>query len=120
MRILLIVFCVIIFIIQCNSKSQNQTKFNNQENQTDYQNFKSQLIGVWGEQGEENALFQISNDSIYYFDHMDNPLAYELKEGVLAINYSGQILKNKIVKLNSDTLQFINPSGEHIKLYKRK
>jgi len=82
---------------------------------------KQNLIqGVWAENEDENALFNIEKDSLYYLENQDEPLYYSLIGDTLFVH--GDVLtKFYIVKLNKDSLWFkTNFYDEITKLYKRK
>jgi hypothetical protein len=78
------------------------------------------LEGVWAENKEDNALFYIKGDSIYYLESMKHPLFCKLNRDTLIIN--GEVMtKFYIKKLTIDSLWFsTNFYDEVTKLYKRK
>jgi hypothetical protein len=81
---------------------------------------KNYLQGVWAENPNDNALFQIVNDSIYYTEHMDTPVSYKINGDTLIILYDGLTTKNLILKLDADNLVFRTEDNSINRLYKRK
>lgn len=78
------------------------------------------LQGVWAENEEENAIFYIKGDSLYYTESQENPIFIKLQGDTLLM--MGDVPVNcKIIKLTSDSLWY---TDEFIKtptkLYKRK
>lgn len=80
---------------------------------------KALLKGIWAENKDENAVFYIENDSIYYVEHQDSPLAIDLIDNQLVIYFEGFVAKNDILKLTTDSLIY-EVDHEIIKLYNRK
>lgn len=80
---------------------------------------KALLKGVWAENKDENAFFYIENDSIYYVEHQDSPLAIDLIDNQLVIYFEGFVAKNDILKLTTDSLIY-EVDHKIIKLYNRK
>jgi len=86
---------------------------NFQQNNVDY----SLLNGVWGENKNENALFYIDKDSIYYIDHQDNPYYIEKRDDSLLIHIDDLIYRMKIKKLDTDSL-ILKSMTDTIRLYR--
>jgi hypothetical protein len=78
------------------------------------------ISGIWAESEEENALFWIEKDSIYSVEQLGHGVKIEINKDTLIIYYDGIIVKDKILKLDSDSLILLNEVGNTIKLYKRK
>ncbi len=97
------------------NKNQNLKK----EQASDLNQKLGFLQGVWAEGGAENALFLIKGDSLYYFDHLDNPLHFQIQNDSVLIYNSELPLVNKIIKLNSDTLFINTADADTLFLYKR-
>ncbi len=77
------------------------------------------LIGIWAEREDENAMFYLTKDSIYYTDHQDQPFAYKVNGDTL-IMFGDIVEKWKILKLNSDSLWVSNDISKEItKLHKK-
>lgn len=75
--------------------------------------------GVWAETKNENALFYINKDSLYYIDNQVNPFHFEIKSDTIFV--FGDILsKLYLVKLTKDSLWYKTDFyDEMTKLYKR-
>lgn len=80
---------------------------------------KKMLQGIWAEREDENAWFRIKDDSIYYLEHQDEPVGYSIKNDTIIIDYEGVTIKNKVIKLTSDSLIFKTQVNTINKLYKR-
>lgn len=79
---------------------------------------KEMLYGVWAENDQDNALFEISGDSLRYTEFYDTPYFYDL-DGGFNIHLNGYLSRNKILKIDKDSLLFESDMGEIIKLVKR-
>jgi len=78
------------------------------------------LQGVWAENKDENALFYIKNDSLYYIESLNKPVSCKLNVDTLIV-YGDVLTKFYINKLTSDSLWFSTDYYNGItKLYKRK
>jgi hypothetical protein len=77
------------------------------------------LQGIWAENEEANALFEIRNDSLYNFEHFDQGFSYTLKDSVWIIHYEGVETNNIILKLSIDSLIYTTENRDTIRLYKR-
>jgi hypothetical protein len=77
------------------------------------------LDGIWAENKEDNALFYIKNDSIYYLDDL-KPYHYKLINDTLTIYLDNFISKSILVKNTNDSLLLKElETGEIIRLYNR-
>ncbi len=85
--------------------------------QTD--SIKALLNGVWAENVDENALFEIINDSLYYLEDFENPVGIEIQKNAFVIKGSVPV-KCEILKLTTDSLWYIDEfNDDTTKLYKR-
>lgn len=75
------------------------------------------LEGIWAENEESNALFEIKGDSLYYFED-PNPVFYEVVDDSFKIYIEGKSFASKILKLSSDSLVRIEYE-KVVRLYKR-
>jgi hypothetical protein len=80
---------------------------------------QSELMGIWAKDKDENALFEINDDTIYYVEHPDSPVHYELNDSVWTIFYDDLTTKNIILKLDGDSLVFKTEIGVVNRLYRR-
>lgn len=80
----------------------------------------SPIQGVWAENKEDNALFYIKGDSLYYIESIEKPLLCKLNQDTL-VAYGEVLTKYYIKKLTNDSLWFSTDYYDGItKLYKRK
>lgn len=99
----------IIFFTNCANYSKNK------------RNTKPTLIeGVWAYTPDNDALFSIERNAIYYPSHPDEKVYYTFKSDTLKIIYKGFIKKNKVLKLDNDSLVFLTEIGHINRLYRRK
>ncbi|MGB3464016.1 MAG: hypothetical protein WBA74_02045 [Cyclobacteriaceae bacterium] len=97
-----------------------QDKIENQSQQDSSSRFSLDiklLQGVWAESEDQNALFTIKGDSLYYFED-PKPVYYELTDDTLKILIEGEFYSSKILKLSSDSL-IRKEYGNVVRLYKR-
>ena len=80
----------------------------------------SLLQGIWAENEEENAIFFIKGESLYYVEDQGTAVPIQLRNDTLIIYYDGLTTYDKILKLGSDSLILSNEFDEIIRLYKRK
>ena len=78
------------------------------------------MQGVWSENLNENALFYIEGDSIYYLDSQDKPLLLTIKGSFFSITFNGYLSKNKIIKLTNDSLIYKTQENDFIRLIRVK
>ena len=77
------------------------------------------LQGIWAENDEDNALFFIKSDSLYYVEDQSNPVKIQLNSDTLFIMEDLSV-NCKILKLTKDSLWFIDEYNDSpTKLYKR-
>ncbi len=79
---------------------------------------KKLLNGVWAENQEDNALFYIENDSIYYTDSQDKPYSLEFGGSYFSVHYDDYTSKAELLKLTEDSLVY-KSSTNTIRLYRR-
>ena len=70
---------LIVYLCSCSFAS-NKSKNQDKSSQKSYKhNFdQTLLIGVWAISEEENALFKLTKDSLYYVDHIGDGYRYNL------------------------------------------
>jgi hypothetical protein len=78
------------------------------------------IEGIWAKNEQENALFQIKGDSIFYLEHPESKVTYETNKDTFIIFYDGLTTKNKILKLDTDSFIFETEVNYINRLYKRK
>ena len=117
----LILLVIIISCFSCKNEDNKSPKVNFKKDQLiEVKAYdKALLKGVWAENKDDNAIFYIENDSIYYVEHQDSPLAIDLIDNQLVIYFEDFVAKNDILKLTTDSLIY-EVDHEIIKLYNRK
>ena len=78
------------------------------------------LTGLWAQSDTANAIFSIDGDTLNYVDEEDGVCIYTIIDGFFVINCDSFITKNKILKINSDTLIFKTETGVINTFFKRK
>jgi hypothetical protein len=67
-------------------------------------NVSSEMLpGAWFKEGDSNAVFSISSDSIFYVDNSGS-YAYEITADTIQIKFDGWISKSLILKATKDSL----------------
>ncbi|WP_092679075.1 hypothetical protein [Hymenobacter arizonensis] len=68
---------------------------------------KALLQGIWTLGHDANALFTVAGDHLVYLEHEDDPIQYDLAEGVLYLHYTGGLTTaNPLLQLTADSLVF--------------
>jgi hypothetical protein len=81
-------------------------------------NQNSLIQGLWATSEDANASFRVKGDSLYFFEDSGSVL-FEVKSDSFIYYLDGVKFYNKILKLQSDSIVFIE-NGELIKLYNRE
>lgn len=76
------------------------------------------IQGLWATSEDANASFRVKGDSLYFFEDPD-PVLFEVKSDSFIYYLDGVKFYNKIIKLQSDSIVFIE-NDELIKLYNRE
>lgn len=77
------------------------------------------IVGVWAENEDENAIFSIEKDAVFYYE-TDERVDYKLSNDSLIIFYDGYTAINIVEKLSEDSLVFITEVGYINRLIRRK
>jgi len=81
---------------------------------------RSLLNGIWAENTEDNALFEIYGDSIRYVEFYNKSYLLILEGKLMNIVLDkGYISKNKILKVDQDSLILRSDYGEIVRLIRR-
>ena len=80
----------------------------------------SLMQGVWAASKDENAEFRVRGKLIYYTDFQNAPVRFTISSTTLTIYNEGVPNVNRIRKLTSDSLVYVNSTGFVVRLYKRK
>lgn len=109
---LALIFAIALSVCSCNrAKSGEETK-----RQEDLQ-AKKLLQGVWVDCDDDNAVFKIKGDTIYYPDTLSQPLPFAVFGDTLEIQ-SAAGSKYAILKQTAHFFEFKNPNGDIVKLFK--
>jgi len=120
------VLLLIIAFFSCKNKSDNSSIVSNDEDTTLVGVDKDKidhsfLYGVWAENEEDNAIFEIGVDSLRYVEFYNNAYYYEVKDSHLMIYLEeGYVSNNEIVKVSNDSLILKSDNEETLRFYKRK
>ncbi|UOY08519.1 hypothetical protein L0P88_08180 [Muricauda sp. SCSIO 64092] len=124
---------IIISFLSCNNK-QAKSNINIEEDKivqtnNDKQakpNFvidsidKDLLNGIWAENEDDNALFEIEGDTIRYVEFYDTPYLLRLEDKYLNILLDEDyISKNEVLKIDKDSLVLKSEDGETVRLKRR-
>lgn len=120
LRINRILFLIVVFLFQCAQNSdRNMGVEKRGDDFIDKKYSIYNLEGIWAENEEDNALFEIRHDSLYNFEYFDQGFSYTLNDSVWIIHYEGFETQNIILKLNMDSLIYTTETGDTIRLHKR-
>ena len=79
------------------------------------------IQGIWAEYEEDNALYWIEKDFIYFIDHMDTPIPYKYEQDTLYFMFEPTTIGNRVIRLTLDSLWIEREAlMDTIKLYKRE
>lgn len=112
-------FVVIFFFFSCSSPKleDNETEvFKPREKEEKKMSF---LDGIWAESEDVNAIFKISEDSIFYMENPESNSRFEIKSDTLIIYTGGIATKNLLMKQDNDSLVYQNEYGHIVRLYRR-
>ncbi|OSY89151.1 hypothetical protein WH52_00395 [Tenacibaculum holothuriorum] len=74
---------------------------------------------VWGERQNENAVFEIKNDTLKYIEYYNTTYLISLDENIFTIRYSDNkiLSQNRLLKLTKDSLVLENDDKTLLKLF---
>ena len=101
----------------CNDNKKgdaNPKKKNNNERVK-----KNKMIGKWGGLGEATPVWDIREDSIYYFQH-SKAYKYELIDKDMVVNFENYRPVFKNIHVVNDTLFFIDDIGISVRVFRFK
>ena len=107
---------IFLFFIGCNSQNSNNATAKELIKQD---SLKTKLLGQWGGLGENNPVWEIKIDSIYYYQHK-KAYPYQIVGNALVIELteSKGVLRN--ISVVVDTMIFYDEQGLRIKGYRFK
>ena len=102
---------ITIAFFACKGGNQDNT-----ERQEDLQ-AKKLLQGIWVDPDDEDVVFKIKGDTIYYPDSLSQPIKFAVYSDTLEMQSSAGS-KYAILKQSAHVFEFKNPNGDIIKLIK--
>ena len=97
----------------CNEQTHSTNKLTNKDS------LQNELIGQWGGLGQSGAVFDLRQDSIYYYNRS---AAYFYKiinnDLIIYLPESKDIFKN--IKVAKDTLFYLDEQGLNVKRYRMR
>jgi len=82
---------------------------------------KENLYGVWAENEKDNALYAIEKDSLYFIEHLEDPISYFIISDTLFFDYGNFRTYSIILKADGDSLILKSEyDSEILKLYQRQ
>lgn len=102
---------VMLIVCGCNS-NKNDTNVPKEDVKS-----KKLLQGSWANEIDDNVVFTISGDTIYYNDSLSSPATFYVVADTMIINQH-KVVKYPVKKLTSNVLVFLNQSGDEVSLVK--
>lgn len=78
---------------------------------------KKELQGIWINEDDEDVAFRIKGDTVYFPDTISVPVYFRIEKDSFVL-YGANIIKYPVVKRTQHLFEFINQSGEHMRLIK--
>ncbi len=113
---------LVLFFLACSPEKKINKAHIKNHTQKSINNINRNLLnGIWAENQEDNAIFAIQGDSLYFTEDIEHPCLIEVKSDTLITHLiDGYIVKDKIVKLSKDSLILYNYNfKDSTKLYNR-
>ena len=108
-KIFIKIILIGVFLIACQGENNVNKKMQYNAELHVKKIDKKLLNGVWGVSPNENAVFEISKDSIRYVEFYDKPYYFKIKNDTFIIFFDdGYLNKNIIRKLTKDSLVLYN------------
>lgn len=112
-KLTLILISVLSFILSaCNGGKTGDTTERKEDLQA-----KKLLQGIWVDSDDDNVVFKIKGDTIYYPDSLSQPIKFAVYGDTLEMQ-SAANSKYAIIKQSAHLFEFKNPNGDIMKLYK--
>jgi hypothetical protein len=106
----------LLFIVGCHTKNSNDRTTKTVKK---IDSLKTQFKGQWGGLGEDDPVFEIKDDLIYYFEEKKTyPYQFAGKDLIIQRTESKGVLKN--ISVVNDTMTFYDEQGFSIKAYRFK
>ncbi len=108
--LLLLTACFVILSCKGDNKSEVATR-------TEDTQAKSLLQGIWIDSDEENVVFKVKGDTIYYPDSLSQPIKFAIYSDTLEFQSANES-KYAILKQTAHVFEFKNQNGDIVKLVK--
>lgn len=92
---------ILFFCFSCNNQGTHDAIVKTGETDS----LRNQIVGYWGGLGEDNPVWKITRDSIYYFEHQAS-YPYELYKDRMVIIFTDHSATLKYLSVNEDTLKW--------------
>lgn len=109
-RIALLAVCGSLTLVSCNNGGTSGLPKEDLD-------AKSMLQGVWMSEFEEDIAFTIEGDTVRFPDEGGMPIYFRVERDSFAL-YGANTVKYAIVRLSADVFEFVNQSGESVKVLK--
>lgn len=111
-KLSLLLASVVLLLSACKDRSRESVA----DRQEDFQ-AKSLLQGIWIDTDDDDVVFKIKGDTIYYPDSLSQPLKFAIYGDTMETQ-SGFNHKYAIIKRSAHVFEFKNTNGDVVKLYK--
>ena len=88
-----------------------------QAERTEDKRAKELLQGIWVDSDDDNVVFKVKGDTIFYPDTLSQPIKFAIYGDTLEMQ-STNLSKYAIIKQTPHLFEFKNPNGDIVKLYK--
>lgn len=110
-------FLLAALVLSCKESTNSRSNLNKNPTQAD--TLETELIGKWGGLGEDSPVWEISKDSIYYFERAA-AYPYKLIDNDFVIYLPESKGKLRNIRVIKDTLFFLDEQGLTVKGYRFK
>ena len=121
-----VLILITLTFISCKEESSNNTSINQEvidKGKTQTLVIENKLLnGVWAENEEDNAVFEINKDTLRYIEFYGTPYKLIIKNNRFIVKDSSGFVfpESEIVKLTTDSLLLKSSHGSISKFYKRR
>lgn len=110
-----IIFLSAVLVALCSCKGGD--KGAGSQERTEDRQAKQLLQGVWIDSDEENVVFKVKGDSVFYPDSLSQPVSFAVYADTLEMR-GGHVYKYAIVRQSANIFEFKNQNGDIVKLVK--
>lgn len=105
-------FFLVMLVCGCSKPAKDKT-IESGENL----NAKARLSGIWVDEEEENVVFRIKGDSVFYPDTTSQPVRFMIKNDTMFF-LGNRVSKYPIIQQKEHLFEFKTPNGSVVKLIK--